>query len=410
MSENPLEGAAAGAFGTVTAEMIGELVLANSHKIAGDVVDRLEDEKIPLTRENIQNAVREELTHKTDFVKLLTSGVAFMTGQDVSTANFTAATAVDHNLSQMAFQITEGEVYDILKKEGIEITAGSIPAVSFEEALITELKEEGAKDTEGVLGQGNNSLFLDFSDLFSSRAVLTDAERFQSMQATTLYDRDPNVCNPRNFLIDEYEKVLLYSPKAYVGNIYPRVLQSSATLSNYSAAAECTAHDSINNRARWALQTQLLQYGINFGYSELNLRAANSAEFSYQIHESAFQFSNNVSTIRHFPWWLLTQYDVPEYGRIIGEWVYRPTSIFSGLGAGLSELARTQSYENANAAFTTVYNQEMNRKDSLGCRTINWTIETTNSPHGIDALPWYGRYFLRPLIDGASFVTSPLYK
>lgn len=53
LSENPLEGAAAGAFGAVTAEMIGELVLTNSHKIAGGVVDRLEDEKIPLTRENI---------------------------------------------------------------------------------------------------------------------------------------------------------------------------------------------------------------------------------------------------------------------------------------------------------------------------------------------------------------------
>lgn len=334
-----------------------------------------------------------------------------MAGQDVSTANFTAAMAVDHNLSQMASQITEGEVYDILKKDGIEIMAASIPARSFEEALIIETKGEVAKNTGGALGQDNNSLFLDFSELFSSRKVLTDAERFQSMQATTLYDRDPNVCNPRNFLIDEYEKVLLYSPETYVGNIYPRVLQPSATLSNYSAAAECTARDPINNRTRWALQTQLLQYGINFGYSELNLRTANnSAEFSYQIHESAFQFANNVSTIGRLPWWLLSQYDVPEYGRIIGEWMYRPTSIFSGLGAGLSEFARTQSYENANTAFTTVYNQEMNRKDSPGCRTINWTIETTNSPHGIDALPWYGRYFLRPLIDGASFVTSPLYK
>ncbi len=50
------------------------------------------------------------------------------------------------------------------------------------------------------------------------------------------------------------------------------------------------------------------------------------------------------------------------------------------------------------------------RKDTLGCWMINKAIETTNSPHGIDALPWYGRYFLRPLIDGTSFVTSPLYR
>lgn len=115
-----------------------------------------------------------------------------------------------------------------------------------------------------------------------------------------------------------------------------------------------------------------------------------------------------MSTIGHLPWWLLIKVDVPASGRILGEWWYKPTSIFSGVGAGLSELARTQNYESANRAFTTVYDEEISREDNVGCRVINLSIETTNSPHGIDALPWYGRYLFRPFLNGASFITRPL--
>jgi len=44
-----------------------------------------------------------------------------------------------------------------------------------------------------------------------------------------------------------------------------------------------------------------------------------------------------------------------------------------------------------------VFNSEMSKKYSLGGKFIKWAIETTNSPHGIELLPWYGRYFLRPI-------------
>lgn len=139
LGKKPLEGAISGAFGAITAEMIGELVLMNSHKIAGDIVDKLDNEKISLTQENIQNAVKEELTHKTDFIKLITSGIALITGQDVSIANFTAATAVDNNLSQMASQITELEVYSILGRQGISC---DLPAnLKLEDMLLASYKD-----------------------------------------------------------------------------------------------------------------------------------------------------------------------------------------------------------------------------------------------------------------------------
>ena len=287
---------------------------------------------------------------------------------------------------------------------GVHHPIGS-PREAKKEKLRDSLSTDFAMLYETGEGGGRCSLLTTFDDLEGNLAdSLSDAERFQGLQASTLYTRDPDPQSERNRLIEEYESLLGYRPETYTGNIYPKALLSSATLSNYSAAAECTAQDPTNNRARWALQTQLLQYGIKYGSGELNMRAASSAEFSYQIHESAFQFANDVSTIGHFPWLLLTGVDVPAYGRIVGDWLYKPGAIFSGTGAGLSELAYTHSYERANKAFSTVYSQELSKKDNLGCRVINWTIETTNSPHGVDALPWYGR-LLRSALDEVSVLS-----
>jgi len=127
MSDNPLEGAASGAFGAVTAEMIGELVLMNCHKIAGDIAQDLQEKNIPLTQDNIQNAVQQEIEGKTNFIKLMTSGFALLAGQDVSIATFSATIALDNNLSQMACKLTEFELDDILSSQSGDFV--DVPAV-----------------------------------------------------------------------------------------------------------------------------------------------------------------------------------------------------------------------------------------------------------------------------------------
>jgi hypothetical protein len=91
--------------------------------------------------------------------------------------------------------------------------------------------------------------------------------------------------------------------------------------------------------------------------------------------------------------------DAPSLGRSISEWVYTPGAIYAGMYAGFDSFVRTYDVNGANQSFSSVYNQEMSKKDSLGGRIINWTIETTNSPHGFDSLPWYGKP-LRAYIDG----------
>jgi hypothetical protein len=101
-------------------------------------------------------------------------------------------------------------------------------------------------------------------------------------------------------------------PQDYTEDLYPQILAPSATRSNYSAAARYTdkTHPA-NNRTRWALQHQLLSYELTYGGAAgPDERAATSTEFSYQIHEFAFQFANDVPTIGRLPWTILTHVDV----------------------------------------------------------------------------------------------------
>ncbi len=184
---------------------------------------------------------------------------------------------------------------------------------------------------------------------FKSSPELSEAERFQALQASQLYRRIPGD-NQRNFFIDLYENLHAHSPEAYTGNLYLQVLDPSVTASNYSIAAQYTARDPINNRVRWALQSNLLQYGIEHGRVELNQRISLSPEFSYQTHEFAFQFANNVPTIGRCAWEMIKIFDV---SRLLGE--------------------------------------------KAGGWLINQTIENFNSPHGFSSMPWAGKAVRRAI-------------
>jgi len=247
------------------------------------------------------------------------------------------------------------------------------------------------------------------SQLLVQRNESEEEARFAELQRSMLYERDPDMSSQRNYLIDQYEALVRQAPEDYTGNIYSEVLPPSTTQANYSAAAGHTARDPINNRTRWALQNSLLQYGIVHGYDQMVERAETSTEFSYQIHLAAFQFANGAETIGRMPWALLTHINVPAMGEALGEVIFYPRAFAAGLEAGLTQLAMNPyNQAGANAAFNRAFNLEMSRKYDLGGEIINWTIETTNSPHGPEALPWYGRV-LRGGLDVLSWMTYPLY-
>jgi RHS repeat-associated protein len=236
-----------------------------------------------------------------------------------------------------------------------------------------------------------------------------DETRFKSLLKSQLHLRDQDVSSARNFLIDKYEDLARQSPEGYPNSIYAEVLPPSATASNYHAAATHTARDSINNRTRWALQSLLLQYGIEYGYTEMATRAEHSTEFSYQIHKQAFQFSNDVATIGRFPWALLTHVDIPRVGENIGDVLYFPEAFWAGTVAGFNQLALNPlATDSADAAYDAAYSRTIAQKYSLGGRIINWTIEETNSPHGYSSLTWHGKIF-RAWLDLESHAAYPFF-
>ena len=237
----------------------------------------------------------------------------------------------------------------------------------------------------------------------------SEDERMDELMMSVQHERDPDVSSMRNHLIDLYEQVASQVPERYVGNLYSAVLPASTTEANYTAAAGYTAHDPVNNRVRWALQHTILLYALRHGHADMVSRAESSTEFSYQIHRASFSFANDVSTIRHLPWWLLTQIDVPALGRSMGSVIYMPEAFIAGLEAGMTRIAMDpMDSAGAEAAFQSAYRRTLAQSDTLGGRLINWTIETTNSPQGYAAPPWYG-VALRTVLDALSFVTYPLY-
>ena len=89
--------------------------------------------------------------------------------------------------------------------------------------------------------------------------------------------------------------------------------------------------------------------------------------------------------------------------------MYAPEAFIAGLEAGMTRIAMDPTDSaGAEAAFQSAYQRTLAQSDTLGGRLINWTIETTNSPQGYTAPPWYG-VGLRAVLDALSFVTYPLY-
>jgi hypothetical protein len=255
--------------------------------------------------------------------RITTVTTAAFTGQNIDIAQMTGTTAVENNF--LAHQ-RKGE--EKRKSDDSDDRLAILVPQDFS-ASPFDLTQSSCEDS--------------LLKVFKSSPELSEAERFQALQASQLYRRIPGD-NQRNFLIDLYENLHAHSPEAYIGNIYLQVLDPSATASNYSLAAQYTAHDPINNRVRWALQSNLLQYGIEHGRVELNQRIRLSPEFSYQTHEFAFQFSNNVPTIGRCAWEMIKIYDVSQlFGEKAGGWL------------------------------------------------INQTIENFNSPHGFSSMPWGGK-------------------
>lgn len=112
-------------------------------------------------------------------------------------------------------------------------------------------------------------------------------------------------------------------PDDYTGNAYRdlmsrNLLPKDGTWGLVRGVADCTPHDKISNRTRWALQMLFVRYWQKFGTPTLN------DSFLYVWHDTAFQFSGKSRTIGKAAWTLM---------RKTPEWVGEKSAIKAGCAA-----------------------------------------------------------------------------
>ncbi len=127
-------GALAGALGAVVSEIVADMVTPGKPSFE-KIKEKLDREGLTGTREEIEKIYREEVaTYKSDVnhtakaAKLSAATMAFLLDQDVETASFTAANAIDNNFVVLAYYGVVGaslaysayQIYDTYEREGLE--------------------------------------------------------------------------------------------------------------------------------------------------------------------------------------------------------------------------------------------------------------------------------------------------
>lgn len=108
-ANNSTQGAVSGALGALTAETLGELLICDAQEINAIAYERLKATGKPITIENMQNAIQEEIQFKAKLIKLAASAVAACAQQNPSIAFTAAANALDNDITIRAtlYALTE---------------------------------------------------------------------------------------------------------------------------------------------------------------------------------------------------------------------------------------------------------------------------------------------------------------
>lgn len=97
--EQSPQGFVAGATGALTAEIVGDYLLADAYAISDAAITKLKAEGKLLTLESIQLAILKEVHAKTNIAKIAAGGVAALTRQNPSIAIASATNAVDNDVA-----------------------------------------------------------------------------------------------------------------------------------------------------------------------------------------------------------------------------------------------------------------------------------------------------------------------
>lgn len=93
------KGFVSGATGALTAEIVGNIIIADSHAIIDAALTNLNKGNLPLTEANIKRAIAQEMHQKIKWAKVAAAGVAAITKQNTNIAIATATNAVDNDVA-----------------------------------------------------------------------------------------------------------------------------------------------------------------------------------------------------------------------------------------------------------------------------------------------------------------------
>ena len=93
------KGFISGAVGALTAQTVGDVLLSDARAISHAAIAQLQAEGQPLTLENIQQAILEQVQVKTNIAKIAAGGVAAVAGQNPAIAIASATNAIDNDVA-----------------------------------------------------------------------------------------------------------------------------------------------------------------------------------------------------------------------------------------------------------------------------------------------------------------------
>lgn len=108
------KGLASGAVGALTAETVGALLTEDAFAVSDAAIGRLRKDDKPLTQENIQKAVQEEVNYRMKIAKVASGTVAAMMKLNSSTAMHTAANVIDNDVAMRAQVYAMAEMTSLL--------------------------------------------------------------------------------------------------------------------------------------------------------------------------------------------------------------------------------------------------------------------------------------------------------
>lgn len=150
--QNSSKGFVAGATGALTAELIGDYLVADAQEIAIIAVGRLKAAGKPLSIENVQQAIQEEVCYKMNCTKIVASGLAALTRQNQSIALATVTNALENDVAIRGSLYAMAEFQRMVEGASQAIAHCAVPDEVLQsqlaESILADRKNEQAESDE----------------------------------------------------------------------------------------------------------------------------------------------------------------------------------------------------------------------------------------------------------------------